>query len=42
MRSLTNIVNYLIGLDLNLLKKPPLFFPTYMGELIKSNRVTLL
>ena len=49
MRSLTNIVNYLIGLDLNLLKKPSFFRKSYMGELIKvteehyfSNHVALL
>lgn len=31
MRSLTNIVNYLIGLDLNLLKKGAIFFDLYGG-----------
>lgn len=49
MRSLTNIVNYLIGLDLNLLKKTLIFLRPIWGSLLGvteehyfSNHVALL
>lgn len=49
MRSLINIVNYLIGLDLNLFKRYQIFFRPIWGSLLGvtkehyfSNHVALL